>query len=185
MKVAIPWTGDAMTYVLEHVQRGVIRVDPDGSIWRCAIRRGNRWKSIEPRRVENLSGKGYLRVSLQKPDGGLAIVMAHRLVHEVFIGPVPLGLQINHKDLNKTNNTPSNLEVVTGARNIQHSYENGRTRPWSQVKQKGGTWRGKPILTEQQKQTARDLRASGVKLKRIASELGISITHAHRITEVK
>ena len=172
-----------MGYALAHVREGVLRVDADGTIWRCAVRRGLRWKEIEPRRVENPGGKGYLRVSLQKPGGGLAIVMAHRLVYEVFEGPIPYGMQINHKDLNKTNNIPSNLEIVTGAKNIQHSYDNGRTKPWHWARQDGRTWRGgKPILSEHQVEHAREMRASGEKLKRIAAVIGISITHAHRIT---
>lgn len=73
---------------------------------------------------------------------------------------------------------PGNLSPVTGPENIRHSYANGRTRPWSNSTQ----WRGRQRLTSEQIARARTMRADGVLLKEIAAELGISTTHAHRIT---
>ena len=46
---------------------------------------------------------------------------AHRLVYETFIGPIPAGREINHKDLNKLNNHYTNLEAVTRWENIVHA----------------------------------------------------------------
>lgn len=180
---AVAWTGDAMAYALAHVEAGVLRVDDDGSIWRARrrhTRRHGEWISMAPRRVENLGGKGYWRVSLHVPElGSLAIVMAHRLVYEVKVGPIPDGLEINHKDLDKQNNRPDNLETVTGAQNTQHSYANGHTRPWSTAT----IWRpGRAVLTSEAKATARQMRSDKVSLKDIAAQLGISVSHAHRIT---
>ena len=46
----------------------------------------------------------------------------HRLVGSIYI-PNPLNLpQINHKDLNRSNNLVSNLECVTAKQNMQDSY---------------------------------------------------------------
>jgi len=49
----------------------------------------------------------------------------HHLVAEAFIGPRPSGHEINHKDGNKANNLPSNLEWVTGKINIRHAFDTG------------------------------------------------------------
>ena len=37
----------------------------------------------------------------------------HRLVWETFVGPIPKGLVIHHKDHNKGNNSLKNLSLVT------------------------------------------------------------------------
>lgn len=50
----------------------------------------------------------------------------HRVVADAFIGPCPIGMEVNHKDCNKWNNTPGNLEYVSRGRNIAHAYEKGR-----------------------------------------------------------
>lgn len=50
----------------------------------------------------------------------------HRLVARAFLGPPPdeLTQVVNHKDWNPSNNHASNLEYVTPAQNVQHSYSN-------------------------------------------------------------
>lgn len=182
MTVRPSWDGDAMAYAKAHVSIGVLRVDPEGRIWREKIFAGGRYRDVEPRRAENVGGKGYLRVSLAKPGGKLAIVMAHSLVFELLVGPIPDGLEVNHKDLDKTNNRPDNLEVVTGAQNVQHAYTHGRNKAWAFSTSKT-EWRpGRVILSDRQLQQAREMRASGALLREIADRLGISTTHAHRIT---
>lgn len=51
-----------------------------------------------------LNGKGYpKRVS--------------RIIYETFIGPIPEGMQVNHIDENKTNNSISNLNLMTPKEN--------------------------------------------------------------------
>jgi len=47
----------------------------------------------------------------------------HRLVYETFVGAIPNGYEINHKDGNKVNNELSNLELCTHKDNIIHSYK--------------------------------------------------------------
>jgi hypothetical protein len=57
----------------------------------------------------------------------------HAVVAEVFIGPCPEGMEINHKDLDRNNPRADNLEYVTHVRNIQHAIENNQI---------GGGWAG-------------------------------------------
>ena len=61
-----------------------------------------------------LNGKiygGYLRYNM-KFDEGRKSLLAHRLVYEHFIGEIPEGFDIHHKDGNRLNNHYSNLESI-------------------------------------------------------------------------
>ena len=184
-----------MDYALSLVNDGILSVDDEGRIWRQAIKGAKGIKPIEPRRAEHLSKRGYLDVVLAIPGSNRTTkIKAHRLVYEVKVGPIPEDRQINHKDLNKANNWLDNLEVVTQAQNIQHSYANGRTKPFALVRAglpprkdaprrwPAQIWQGRSLITPEQRAEAVRLRTEGMLLKDIAARLGISITHAHRIT---
>lgn len=69
---------------------------------------------------------GYGMVSLSK-RGFSKRHMVHRLVMAAFVGPLPAGYQVNHKDMNKMNNRADNLEYLTASANVKHAYANGRT----------------------------------------------------------
>lgn len=47
---------------------------------------------------------------------------AHRMVADAFLGPIPEGMQVNHKDGDKANSYLGNLEIVTQGENMAHSY---------------------------------------------------------------
>lgn len=51
--------------------------------------------------------------------------LVHVLVVEAFLGPKPKGYEVNHKDLDKTNNHYKNLEYLTGKDNTRHAIRNG------------------------------------------------------------
>ena len=63
---------------------------------------------------------GYLRVKMNNKSHEI-----HRIVAKFFIGERPNGMCVNHKDGNKLNNSPSNLEYVTIAENIHHAVKHG------------------------------------------------------------
>ena len=55
--------------------------------------------------------------------------LLHRLVAEAFIPkPSELHIEVNHKDRDPSNNHVSNLEWVTRAENIRHSFETNKNR---------------------------------------------------------
>lgn len=54
---------------------------------------------------------------------------AHRLVARTFIGEIPAGMDINHKNGDKQDNRVANLEIVTRAENILHAYRVLRRKP--------------------------------------------------------
>lgn len=168
----------AIDFALSLVADGTLRIDDDGSIWRTAVIARGKRREVSARRAENVAGKGYLRLTLQLPTARrLVQVMAHRLVWEALREPIPDGLQINHKDLDKTNNRIGNLEVTDGAGNIRHSYANGRKRPWSSAT----SWRGRGRVSVETMAAIREARAGGALLKDIAARFEISVTHAHKI----
>lgn len=75
----------------------------------------------EPRILTTFLGeRGYPRINLLR-NGKNKQVFVHRLVVESFIGSIPEGKFVNHKDGDKTNNNLHNLEIVTQKENVQHS----------------------------------------------------------------
>lgn len=151
-----------------------VHVREDGTIWRT-ISHG---RPCTPRRVDNHDmNKGYRLVRLPDEHGRWLTFPAHRLVWIWHHGPIPEGLQVNHKNLDKGDNRIENLELVTPSGNIRHSYANGRPAPWH----KATAWRGKPRITAAQAQAMRRMRAAGAMLREIAEAHGCSVSHAHRI----
>lgn len=75
------------------------------------------------------NGSGYKKAAMYvKPLTKNLYV--HRLVAECFLEkPSEEHNQVNHKDGNKENNHKSNLEWVTGKRNIRHAHETGAMKP--------------------------------------------------------
>jgi hypothetical protein len=47
----------------------------------------------------------------------------HRVVWEAFNGPIPDRLEVNHKNLDRSDNRLENLEIVTHQQNIQHAID--------------------------------------------------------------
>ena len=74
-----------------------------------------------------LNSAGYLYVILCKNKKTKHLTI-HRLVVESFIGEIPKGLTVNHKDGNKQNNNLSNLEIITYKENTRHAMKNGLHR---------------------------------------------------------
>ncbi len=79
----------------------------------------NKYKRIgKPKKLNH----GHLIIALRK-NGKYHNFLVHRLVAHNFIGPCPMGKEINHKDFNKTNNQVSNLEYLTHSENAIHTFK--------------------------------------------------------------
>lgn len=76
--------------------------------------KAGKWSPLNPWPNE----RGYLQVSLSK-NGKRFCPLAHRVVLETFHG-YKNGLQVNHIDENKANNSIENLEWVTAKENANH-----------------------------------------------------------------
>lgn len=74
--------------------------------------------------VQGCHAGGYRVVLLQRDNASKGFLV-HRLVVMAFLGPIPAGSEVNHRDGDKTNNVVDNLEVVTRQGNIDHAVANG------------------------------------------------------------
>ncbi len=73
---------------------------------------------------------GYSRTTIFK-KGVMRTVFLHNLILEAFGSPRLAGYEANHKDLDKKNNSFSNLEWVTRQENMYHAYKNCRLSTFS------------------------------------------------------
>jgi hypothetical protein len=88
-----------------------------------SIKLGKTWAgSAAYRLVKPQLLKHYFVASLCK-DAKYIRRGVHRMVWEAFNGRIEGRLEINHKDLNRTNNRLSNLEIVTHQQNLQHAID--------------------------------------------------------------
>lgn len=107
---------------------GYYQVSTDGGVRsvdrvvvRGHVRQPLRGKLLRPSRNKKT---GYLTVGLYK-NGVTTYFYVHRLVAEAFI-PNPDRLpEVNHKNLDKSDNRASNLEWKTHSGNKMHAIENG------------------------------------------------------------
>lgn len=117
---------------------------------------------------------GYFLVSLYK-DAVATKRAIHIIVAAAFLGPVPEGHEVNHKNCIKYDNRAENLEYVTRSQNIQHAHDNGLIEK---------TWRK---ITHEQVLEAIEMLAGGMtNVPIIAKSYGVNYKTLHqRIQEVK
>lgn len=74
-----------------------------------------------------VNSKGYLFYIVDL-DGKIKTHLVHRLIYKNFIGIIDAKLEVNHKDGNKTNNYPTNLELLTHKENVLHAVKIGKIK---------------------------------------------------------
>ena len=113
---------------------------------------------------------GYHRVNIRGSH-----MLVHRIVARTFIGPIPDGLEVNHKDGNKSNNRADNLEFVTPSENVRHSIAVLKTE------RAPGEANGHAKLTDALIVEIRHAWDAGETRASIALRFGIDKSHAWRI----
>ena len=125
---------------------------------------------------QRLNISGYPSVSLRKygVEGGFKMIPVHRLVASAFLKLSP-GLQVNHKDGNKTNNNLENLEVVTASENQLHAYRLGLKKAYSGEKCPLSKYKKEEILT------IRRLSEGGMRQREIRNHTKMSKANISKI----
>jgi hypothetical protein len=89
-----------------------------GAVWKALHRRGW-WNRPKREHCEacfykgvrySLTAKGYYRASNGRGSRGGGYL--HQVIYVEHFGPVPEGHEVHHKDHDKANNAPQNLEAV-------------------------------------------------------------------------
>jgi hypothetical protein len=93
------------------------KVDKSG---RFSVSQFGRCFSHKSGRLIAVKGTGIGYCQIPRGDGSRSQYL-HRVVYELFVGEIPEGLHINHKDGNKANNHVGNLEVVSASENAIHA----------------------------------------------------------------
>ena len=75
---------------------------------------------------QGITERGYKQVVVYNDMGVKKHMKVHRLVYMAHVGVIPNGLQVNHKDENKTNNCIDNLELMTNKENCSYGTRNAR-----------------------------------------------------------
>jgi hypothetical protein len=123
------------------------------------IMRGGRSKST-----------GYISIILARKGVAYRAYRVHQLVARAFNGPQPEGTIVNHKDADKGNNQPANLEYVTQGDNVRHGIRMGCRL----VKKNPSNGQFAPVLTVDQVGEIKAMLPCGVPLHVLAEEYGVS-----------
>lgn len=86
------------------------------------VRRTSHKRGATVGRVRKEQSFGKYRGYLFSRNSMVVARMTHRLVADAFLGPIPHGMQVNHKNGEKHDNRVENLEIVTASENRAHSY---------------------------------------------------------------
>jgi hypothetical protein len=70
--------------------------------------------------TEQNSKDGYKKINFF-PNGRQKKCYSHRVVWETFVGPIPIGLEVNHKNGIRDDNRIENIELLTHSENILYS----------------------------------------------------------------
>ena len=93
-----------------------------------SIKQGKTWSGdVRHRPCKITMLKGYAQISLCR-NGVYARRAVHRIVWEAFNGAIPGRMEINHKDLNRSNNRLDNLELTTHQQNVKHAIDLYKSR---------------------------------------------------------
>ena len=129
----------------------------------CRSRKSAKVRLLKPRYL-----RGYVRYSLYDERHVPHDKLAHRLVWEAHVSPIPKGLEINHKNGIKDDNRLSNLEILTHDENMAHR------KNTLQIKGVRGSKSNLAKLTEDDVLRVYELLDAGLSQSAIAKEFGIS-----------
>jgi len=101
-------------FFLSKIRQGVLILD----------RKGNIFNTITNRFIGSIGTSKYKAIGMKDSKGKVRHILVHRLMWLHFKGPIPDGLEVNHRDGVKSNLKLSNFELTTNSENVIHAYEN-------------------------------------------------------------
>jgi hypothetical protein len=125
--------------------------------------------------------KGYLYFNLRRP-GTKKRMYAHIAVAVAFIGPCPIGHEVNHINGVPMDNHASNLEYLTHLENMRHAFRTGLKKNFDYCK---GEDNPAAKLTAANVIEIRKLFAAGWTLARVAARFSVTSTTACDIRKGK
>ena len=147
---------------------GLYEISDDGQIVRIATHGANP-KAIRRPVSPHLKPEGYYAVDIQQHQVRHRSYV-HRMVWEAFRGPIPSGLEINHRDGNRKNNHIDNLEIVTRSDNMLHCFQTLSPS----LNRVFGTAHHKAKLTPDDVMNILELSRGGSSQREIAKMFGVS-----------
>jgi hypothetical protein len=120
--------------------------------------------------------KGFVVISLCVPGRGQPTRQVQKLVVQAFVGPVPRGRRVYHKNRNRKDNALPNLLVATPAEWYRLAAEMGHpTQAF-----KSGEENIVAKLTNEQVRELRRMRASGLSYRQLATHFQVAVATAYR-----
>lgn len=127
-------------FFLDLVIRGILQVTEYGDVF---VIKSNKKLKFD-------TSSNYNRITYSKTQ-----IQVHRLVYQVYHGPIPKNFTINHIDGDKLNNYYKNLEAVTYQGNSIHARDTGLMKPCK------GETNGNAIFSDQEVIQIRNLHFEG------------------------
>lgn len=134
---------------------------------------GPRGRQIKQR--EN--SDGYMEVTLGTTSHRNARIKVHRIVATLFCDGYVDGLEVNHKDFNRKNNSAENLEWVSHIENIGKSVQAGHYDGSLRTGEKNG----RAKLTYVDAYTIKRAIEHGYSISEIARKMHVGWTTVHHI----
>lgn len=161
------------------VYKKTLLVFDDGRVFSM---RGKRF--LKPRRVGS-----YLGYQIKAGKGKFKSEYIHRIVGKLFVRGYKRGLEINHKDGDKYNNSADNLEWVTSSQNKQHAQDTGLNLGRYSEKQKLAARKTgigcRKLTMEQASKIVSDRYLSGMTGRQLAKMYNVSSSTISRIVNRK
>jgi len=145
------------------------------------LRSTNYKNSGKTKLIKPALSQGYYKTMLQSDEGKYKTWNVHKWVAITWLGEAD-GLEINHIDGNKLNNSILNLEYCTKSENMLHAYKHGLEKPLR------GESNPCAKLTEEQVTEIREYAKKHGKLKNrknLAEKYGVTESHLKDIVSMR
>lgn len=148
------------------IESGKYKIDDEGKLWR--LKGGKTNRDIKPKLSGRKMPNGYIQVRVSH-KGKIYHCYLHRIIWIYYNGDIPKGLQINHIDGDKSNNTLNNLRLATPSQSKKYAVKS--IGCWEGVRN------GMAKLTKENVLQIRELAITNTTHKDIAESFGMSQSH--------